>query len=96
MHSLTGRVRRMIFDALTGIPAHETVGYDAYIERRPGQGPNALALVIVLAVPNPQLGQPQLIATTDAPGISPDQETVTRIVSDGVLFLRGQQRALLS
>lgn len=96
MQSITGNVRRMMALALEGVPAPETISYDVFIERRPQLGKASIAVVMVLSVPNPMVGQLPLTACTDLPSPAPDQATVTRIFTDGVLYLRGQQRAQLS
>lgn len=93
---LTGETVQKIGVAMAEIPHGETVGYDVMIERRNEGGKPGVALVMVLSVSSPLAGQPALIAASDLPSQNPDQATVTRMVADGVLFLRGQQRALLS
>lgn len=96
MGGVTERLVKQVERALLLVPNGGAVGYDVFWERRPAMGPHALALVLVLVVSNPQVGQPALTAGTELPTAWMDQDAIDKLVADGTVFLRTQQRALLS
>jgi hypothetical protein len=96
MTPIAGQLMHRVYQTLGADESLADVQADCYWQHLEQARPRQSQLFLVLAIPNPMIGQPPIIGTVPIPLPLAGQATISGVVRGSVSTLRAEARKMLS